>query len=100
MPIYFDINQDNDQLTLNVKGHFDSRLTLEIRHLYQTATPTKKIIVDFRHTEFIDSSGLGLLIGMKKHFDCSKENFRLTRCSATMKKFFNAVRFDKLFIIE
>ena len=99
MPVYFDTQHIADELTITVNGYFDTRVSLEMARIYELNQTPKKVTVDFHNTESIDSCGLGLLIGMRKRFDCSKDDFRLINCSNAMTKFLNSVRFDKLFTI-
>ncbi|MFT4930051.1 MAG: anti-anti-sigma factor [Phenylobacterium sp.] len=100
MSIYFNTDEHRGILSVTITGYFDNRVSLAFNQINPGEPPPTKVIIDFRHTESIDSCGLGLLIAMRKRFDCEKENFRLVHCSAVMKKFLLSVRFDKLFTIE
>ncbi|MFT5163622.1 MAG: anti-anti-sigma factor [Alteromonadaceae bacterium] len=100
MSVYFNSEQKQDVLTITVFGYFDNRLSQAIAELYPLKETPKKVVVNLENTDYIDSTGLGLLIGLKKHFKCDKINFRLINCNTTIATFFEVVRFDKLFTIE
>ncbi|MFT4926206.1 MAG: anti-anti-sigma factor [Phenylobacterium sp.] len=99
MPVSFETDQDLQQITIAVSGHFDFRLVTEFRRAYSAIEAPKKVIIDFKDTDYIDSSGLGILIYLRKHFNCKKENIFLINTNPEINKIFRIARFNKMFQI-
>lgn len=62
--------------------------------------PTDRVVLDFEGVEFLDSSGLGALVTMKKHLAVAGQ---LVLCQVTAKPIidiFSMTRFDRSFIIQ
>ncbi len=88
------------EITIAVAGHFDFRLVSDFRRAYDAIENPKKVTVDFEHTDYIDSSGLGILIYLRKHFNCSKDSIFLINTSSDINRTFRIARFNKLFQIS
>lgn len=100
MPVSFETNEELQEITISVSGHFDFRLVTEFRRAYGAIEAPKKVIIDFADTDYIDSSGLGILIYLRKHFNCNKENIFLINTSPEINKTFRVARFNKMFMID
>ncbi|NQZ06389.1 MAG: STAS domain-containing protein [Algicola sp.] len=100
MSVSFQTDQQLQEITIRVSGHFDFRLVTEFRKAYNAIQSPKKVIVDLQDTDYIDSSGLGILIYLRKHFDCKKENIHLINCNSIVTKTFIIARFNKMFVIK
>ena len=100
MSVSFQTDQQLQEITIKVCGNFDFRLVTEFRKAYNAIKSPKKVIVDLKETDYIDSSGLGSLIYLRKHFDCKKENIHLINCNAQIIKTFAIARFNKMFVIK
>lgn len=100
MSVSFQIDQQLQEITIKVRGHFDFRLITEFRKAYNSIQEPKKVIVDLEETDYIDSSGLGILIYLRKHFNCTKENIHLINCNSPITKTFMIARFNKMFTIK
>lgn len=59
----------------------------------------KKIVIDLAHTRNLFSSGLGLLIRLKKHVDNAGGTMHLVNVSKKVRDLFASVNLDKLFLI-
>lgn len=100
MSVSYEIDTEANSITITVKGHFDFRLVTEFRRAYNAIEAPKKVIVDLAKTEYIDSSGLGILIYLRKHFNCQKEDIHLINCNNEIQKTFAVARFNKMFVIK
>jgi anti-anti-sigma factor len=100
MPVFFETDLQERQITIAVEGHFDFRLVTEFRRAYNAIQDPLKVIVDLKKTDYIDSSGLGILIYLRKHFNCKKEDIHLINCNNEVTKTFIIARFNKMFVIK
>jgi anti-anti-sigma factor len=97
MPVEFEVNQDTQALTISVSGHFNFSLVSEFRNIYTTVESVSSITINLNETDVIDSSGLGILLYLQKHYDCSRENIHLVKSNAAIIKTLNMAQFRKLF---
>lgn len=92
-------SQLKDELTITLEEKFD----FDAVEVFRTAYSNKDantFVVDFRSTEYMDSSGLGMLLNMKRHLaekgDCA---IKLINCRLQIKKILLISRFESKFII-
>jgi anti-sigma B factor antagonist len=60
----------------------------------------KDLIIDFKELNYIDSTGLGILVGALKRIKQYDKNVYITNVKDNIKKLFIITGLDKLFIIE
>lgn len=82
------------RITLPAKFGFND--ITEFRDAYQEAD-SAEYVIDFRMTEYMDSSGLGMLMNLKRHVGGG--NITLIDCQPQIKKVLMISRFDKMFKI-
>lgn len=99
MSVSFEVDKQKGEIVITVSGHFDFRLVTEFRRAYNAIKDPNKVVVDFENTDYIDSSGLGILVYLRKHFNCRKENIHLINCNNEVAKTFKIARFNKMFMI-
>ena len=56
--------------------------------------------IDCKGLEYIDSTGLGALVGVLKHVKGQKKEMHLSNVKANIAKLFRITNLDKVFIIE
>ena len=99
-----DINtsQHGNQLTISVTGRFDFSILQKFRDAYSTDITgnISAIKIDLSKTEHMDSSGMGLLLSMKKDLGLDSGAVSLVNCRAHVKDALLAARMDNLFRIE
>lgn len=100
MSVSYVTDDAKKEITISVTGHFDFRLVTEFRQAYSAIEDPTTVIVDLKDTDYIDSSGLGILIYLRKHFQCNKENIHLINCNNEVNKTFTVARFNKMFVIK
>jgi len=100
MSVSYEIDSEANTITIAVSGHFDFRLVTEFRRAYSAIAAPSQVIVDLQNTDYIDSSGLGILIYLRKHFNCNKEDIHLINCNNEVQKTFTVARFNKMFVIK
>ncbi|MEM7526426.1 MAG: STAS domain-containing protein [Pseudomonadota bacterium] len=57
------------------------------------------VVVDMSDVEFIDSSGLGALVGVLRH-DAGRRRFELTNVAPAVLRVFQLTRLDRVFSIR
>lgn len=97
MPVSYEFNNENGTLTISVMGHFNFSLVSDFRSIYTEVENVKNIVIDLQQTDVIDSSGLGILLYLQKHYQCPKEKLSIINCNAAITKTFNMAQFKKLF---
>ncbi len=100
MSVSLQVDQQLQEIIISVSGHFDFRLVTEFRKAYNSIQEPKKVTVDLKETDYIDSSGLGILIYLRKHFNCTKDNIHLINCNSPITKTLTIARFNKMFTIS
>lgn len=91
---------DFNEAIISITGEFDFYQVRPFCNAYegfpkQGAT----IVVDFRKTQFMDSSGLGMLIKMRKYFGHSAD-IRLRNPNAQLMEILEIAKFHECFKIE
>lgn len=100
MSVSYEADLNKGEITIAVSGHFDFRLVTEFRRAYNAIKDPSKVVVDLKDTDYIDSSGLGILVYLRKHFNCRKENIHLINCNTEITQTFKVARFNKMFVIS
>jgi anti-sigma B factor antagonist len=95
----FPIERRGDTLVVGVPGPLvvHNRQELKERVLDQLDKGEKNFLIDFRQTEYIDSSGLGVLVSLSKKVREHQGELRITNLSYELKKLFELTKLDLLF---
>ncbi len=80
-------------ITLGNKFDFDSIEDFQKTYIDSNA---KEYTIDFRNTEYMDSSGLGMLLNMKRKLG-ENISITLTNCRPQIKKVLVISRFEQKF---
>lgn len=92
---------DGEILTIQIKGKFDFNLVQCFRQAYADLDATvKRVVIDLRETDYMDSSALGMLLNMKKNLTDRVESIQISNCQPQLKKILQISRFDKKFDID
>lgn len=92
-------NKDHEY-TLSISGDFDFNQVKSFRQSYETIPMTARtIVVDFRKADYMDSSGLGMLIKLRKHFGRDAD-IRLRTANPQVMNILEIARFSEQFVIE
>lgn len=94
---------NDDELTANLIGEIDHHTSVSIREVIdkqiQTAIP-KLTILDFSRVTFMDSSGIGLVMGRYKLMKGINGNLKITGMSNNIKKVMMLAGLSKLVQIQ
>ena len=101
MTIQSQYNASSNTLTIMIRGRLDFKVRQEFREAYEN-TPTKpgSVIIDLQETEFMDSSGLGMLLLLRDYLRADQSMIRLRNAGDKLSKVLAVANFDKLFTVE
>ncbi len=89
----------NEEATISLGASFDFESVQAFRDAYNE-NPADKYTVDFRITEYMDSSGLGMLLNMRRHLDVAQQCITLINCRPQIKRVFHISHLEKIFSIS
>ncbi len=99
MPLTSTLSKDDTTLTISIVGEFGDSLMEDFRATYfEFIYCDMAFIIDFRQTERIDSSGLGILLTMRKLLGDSI-HISIVNCRPEIKDILAYFRFDRKFDI-
>ncbi|MXX69094.1 MAG: STAS domain-containing protein [Gemmatimonadales bacterium] len=81
------------QLTINNRGEFKERV------LARLADGDADFVIDFTEADYIDSSGLGVLVSLSKHIRDAGGRLTLAGLNEDLQRLFTLTRLDSLFEI-
>lgn len=95
-------NSDGQNAIILVKGEIDIYSAPDFKKsLYQLITDVQQnIILDCSGLSYIDSMGLGILVGALKRVREKDHNIIIRNPRSTVRKLFRITGLDKAFIIE
>ena len=97
MSVSYQYLPQQQQLNIYVTGSLNFSKVDKFRDIYDQVTSVEHVIVDLEATDIIDSSGLGILLYLKSHYNCDRSRVELINCNNTVHKTFNMAQFQKLF---
>jgi anti-anti-sigma factor len=92
--------QDGDRLTIRIHGHFGYQVYREFRDAYQHQAPGMRYVIDLQHTDYMDSSALGMLLVLREHAGSGSASVAITRCKPEVRKILQIANFERLFDIS
>ena len=96
------VSNSEDRVSIILAERFDFSSVEQFRKAYESlADLTKKTVaIDFRNTQYIDSSALGMLINAKSFFNSREVKPVIINANDKIKKIFSISRFDVKFEIQ
>lgn len=90
----------DNEMIVSITGDFDFNQVRSFANAYESFPKQGiTIVVDFRKTEYMDSSGLGMLIKMRKYFG-SAADIRLRTPNPQVMDILEIANFNECFKIE
>ena len=90
-------SHDGYTVTLHIDGRFDFSSHQAFVAAYKAYEQgAKQFVVDFKNTEYLDSSALGMLLQLREH-NRSGAQVQLINESDTVSEILRIANFDKLF---
>lgn len=95
-------DQDNDLWQINVSGEIDIYTAGKLKEkLVQILNQDNKSIkINCENLEYIDSTGLGVLIGALKRLKQDDKNIFIVKPRENIQKLLNITGLNKIFIVE
>jgi len=93
------ITDNKSVATITLDSNFDFNVIEEFRQTY-TEHSAKEYIIDFKNTEYMDSSGLGMLLNMNRYLEGTTDKISLINCRTQVKKVLMISCFDQKFSIS
>lgn len=89
--MYLEFENKNDTLVVYMAGELDHHSAEEVRNKIDDRLDRNnisKLIMDFSGVSFMDSSGIGVVIGRYKKLTLKKGNICITKVSDSVKRVF------------
>lgn len=79
----------------------DAAVALQFKEAIRQATelPSPRVVLNLINVKFVDSSGLGAIVGSMKQLD-SERSFELSGLTGAVEKVFHLTRMDTIFTIH
>lgn len=101
MSIFTKVSDDKKIITIQVRGRFDFNLVQDFRNAYRLADqPKASYVIDLADTDYMDSSGLGMLLHLWKFAGGADSRIEIVNCRPGVRKIFEITHFDKKFKIN
>ena len=98
MAVEVQTDSNGKTVTLSVSGRFDYSTHGEFRKAYQdTAGDGTTYVIDLAETEYIDSSGLGMLLVLKEFAGGEKADVQIVDVRPEVRRILEIANFDRLF---
>lgn len=102
MSVNIESRLDNNFWNVNINGELDvaeaDRVKEHLNNLVEENPVDIKI--DFTNLEYIDSTGLGALIGVLKRLKINEKDIYILNARKNVKKIFDITGLDKIFKVE
>ncbi|MGL4797268.1 MAG: STAS domain-containing protein [Paraclostridium sp.] len=102
MSVNIESRLDNNFWNVNINGELDvaeaDRVKEHLNNLVEENPVDIKI--DFTNLEYIDSTGLGALIGVLKRLKINEKDIYILNARRNVKKIFDITGLDKIFKVE
>ncbi|MCK4842112.1 MAG: STAS domain-containing protein [Methylococcales bacterium] len=94
------VSEDKKTITLEILSDLTLEVHEEFRQAYINEPTDTLFIIDFTHTEMVDSSGLSLLLLLIDFSTAPKQSIILTGCNERVMSILKIASFKKLFTIR
>ena len=97
----FEVRKQNEVTIIDVEGQLivGNRQELKQKVLEELENGSRKFLIDFAKTGYIDSSGLGVLVSLSKKIRETGGDLRLANLNDDLKTLFELTKLDTLFQI-
>lgn len=98
----FAVCEHNDICVIDVEGQLvvGNRQELKDRMIAELERGERKFLIDFDHTDYIDSSGIGALISLSRRIHTLGGELRLANLNADLQMLFELTKLDTYFKIS
>ena len=98
----FEVRKQNEVTIIDVEGQLivGNRQELKQKVLEELENGSRKFLIDFTNTGYIDSSGLGVLVSLSKKIREQGGELRLANLNEDLRTLFELSTLDTLFHIS
>jgi len=101
MSVSCNISQENKQVTISVDQRFDFSLHQQFRDVYSKCLDQNlNYILDLSHTDYMDSSALGMILLLKDHVELHASKLVISKPNDTVNKILEIAQFHRLMTIK
>jgi anti-anti-sigma factor len=101
MPLTTTMSPDGRELTISIPSRLDFGLHAEFCAAFSKGKKAEtRYTLDFAATQYLDSSGIGMLLILREHAGGDKATITIRNCRPAIVKILTAVNFQRLFRIE
>lgn len=102
LKIDVNFNAEKDKWDINLAGELDMYTANELKDELNIAIEEnpKDLIINMQNLDYIDSTGLGILIGVLKRLKQKQSEIYITNTKPNVKKIFSITALDKVFKME
>lgn len=101
MAIVTQFNSETETFTIKISEHFNFSVTTPFRNaMQQISTNMKTVVVDLQNVDYLDSSGLGMLLLLNDRVRANKQNFYLFGAKGEVKTSLDIAKFGLLITIK
>lgn len=95
---------ENDTLTIVFEGNLTAALVpdlaQEVKQIIENEPNCNHVVANLSDVEYIDSTGITLIIGMYRSIDAENKTFIVNGARAEIKDLFSIIRLDSIFEIH
>lgn len=94
--------RQGNHLEISIVGRFDFSILQDFRNAYSIVDdePIENITIDLSQSEHMDSSGMGLLLTLKKEMKMEAGDIELKHCRPHIRDALFAARLDNFFKVN
>ncbi|WAW14924.1 STAS domain-containing protein [Peptostreptococcus equinus] len=97
-------NLENEGNTwkFNIAGELDVSCANELKEKIEKKLEEKMadIVLDFENLQYIDSTGLGIIVGIMKNLKKNDKDISIVKAKDNVKKIFNITGLDQIISME
>lgn len=93
-------NKETKQVIINISGRFDFSALEEFRKSYMDYSEVKTYIIDLKKTKYLDSSALGMLLGLRDYAGGDDADITIINTNDEVEKILKITRLDELFTLK
>ncbi|MEG3639127.1 STAS domain-containing protein [Magnetococcus sp. PR-3] len=93
------VTQSDSETVIRVRGRFNVQQLFEVNNIRPSDHAGHKYIIDLAETEFLDSSGMGIILRLREQVSGTQENMVIRKARPEIRRLLETVQFDKLFTI-
>ena len=89
-----------NELILELKGRLDTNTSVELENALKDEIKENLVILDFKDLEYISSSGLRVLLSLRKRLDSLNKKLEIHNINSVVKEVFTVTGFINILDIK